>query len=415
MLVSVQTLTVVHHHHRCGSCVARLVLSLLLLFTATGTITTTSAQQVTGTCETGKVKLEVEVKTDMFPEETSLTLVNACDQTNLLTIQQGTLENMSETKQYSWCIEDPSAYTITVTDKLADGFMGDGYVQVKYAGKTVFNSGKFFKSTDRTFGYCAGQPMPSAAPSKSAEPSMVPSVPPTKMPTFPIPDSVKCQAGEQRFVLDLKTDIFAEELSFELKNICNGNTLVKAKPNTLRPTTPYKITQCVSPGDGYTFNISDASGDGLYGDAFYSLKVGDQLLVAATPKIGVATITSFGRCTAAPSAAPSASKSPSLVPTSKAQPTKTIHPSAMPSPHPSAVPSLHPSSEPSLDPSSKPSHEPSDEPSHKPTPHPTPRPTKAPTVTPPTDPNANCPCNGITNTILHNICRRLYPKRCPAK
>jgi len=83
--------------------------------------------------------------------------------------------------------------------------------------------------------------------------------------------------------------------------------------------------------------------------AFYSLQLDDQVLVKATREIGYETISSFGTCAAAPSASPSQSmhsSHSSLVPTFTSPLMQTDRPTMEILTSPTPKPTLHPTKSP---------------------------------------------------------------------
>lgn len=81
-----------------------------------------------------------------------------------------------------------------------------------------------------------------------------------------------CVAGpdEIKFEFFVSTDNYKEN-SIEFQDISNNTTLVSLP--SMEPKTNYTSVMCVPPSGCFMFTISDSSGDGLYGDAFYNIIV----------------------------------------------------------------------------------------------------------------------------------------------
>ncbi|KAL9186751.1 hypothetical protein ACHAXT_010471 [Thalassiosira profunda] len=109
-------------------------------------------------CEAaGKVSLELKLKTDMFPAETSWMLVDSCSNVmvDALPLRSGLSPNTTYTEQY--CV-DESAYEFTIFDLFRDGICcsyGSGSYNITYDGAVVASGdGKFGSTETKTFGSC---------------------------------------------------------------------------------------------------------------------------------------------------------------------------------------------------------------------------------------------------------------------
>jgi len=86
------------------------------------------------------------------------------------------------------------------------------------------------------------------------------------------PDPSDCPNGQVPFELDLKTDNYPGETTWELEN-SSGNQVLSGGPYTDR-LTDHNVNKCLDP-DSYTFTIKDSWGDGIccgYGSGSYSVK-----------------------------------------------------------------------------------------------------------------------------------------------
>ena len=124
------------------------------------------------TCGAGLKKLQVDVLTDDFSEETSWVLVDTC--TNQV---QDSKNSFTDNTQYSnnWCLPE-AQYEFTINDSFGDGIccgFGLGSYSVTWDGSVLVDAGGNFASSETTtFGSCSTPP---------------PTPPPTPSPTTPNP------------------------------------------------------------------------------------------------------------------------------------------------------------------------------------------------------------------------------------
>ena len=109
---------------------------------------------------------------------------------------------------------------------------------------------------------------------------------PTKHPTVspapstPMPTSERCDDEEITFELDLSTDLFAPETSWQLDDTLDGS-IVSYGPeqyNTFMPLTEYYSRLCL-PCGLYEFTMKDAYGDGLPNGG-YTLTINSEIVKA---------------------------------------------------------------------------------------------------------------------------------------
>ena len=118
--------------------------------------------------------------------------------------------------------------------------------------------------------------------------------PPTPPPTTPAP-TIFCEEAK-KFVLQLKTDDFPEETSWDIID-SDGNEVAFGGDYDYNEDTLIEVQECLDTGN-YTFTIYDVWGDGLcciedYADGWYSLEVGGQVVVSKGGKFGEASSVSF--------------------------------------------------------------------------------------------------------------------------
>jgi len=231
--------------------------------------------------------VKVEVNTDNYPQETSWSLVNKCTDQTVFSVSQGQYTSAGETYSEEICVPSNAEYSFTISDSYGDGICcgyGTGSYTVALAGENVASGGEFGGSEETSFGSCNASPTtpsptksptesPTAAPTKSPTdtPTKSPTSAPTKSPTAP-PVSNDCSNGKVLFELDLKTDNYPGETTWELEN-SSGEQVLSGGPYTER-ATDHNINECVDP-DLYTFTIKDSWGDGIccgYGSGSYSVK-----------------------------------------------------------------------------------------------------------------------------------------------
>ena len=114
---------------------------------------------------------------------------------------------------------------------------------------------------------------PVAAPSKSPTkaPTGSPVAAPSKSPT-----NSKCPAGEKMLEVDILTDNYPGETTWNVKSVCDGgSTVLSGGPYSITGSTNFGMA-CVPEGR-YTFEIKDSYGDGIccsYGTGAYTVKYG---------------------------------------------------------------------------------------------------------------------------------------------
>jgi hypothetical protein len=194
----------------------------------------------TGGCPTGQSLVEVDIKLDNYPGETTWSVTNCAGQS----VRSGGPYSYSAANtdvSDSVCVPDGTGYKFKIDDSYGDGVCcgyGNGSFSVKYAGSQVASGGAFGSSFSTDFG--------DACPTG-------------------------CPAGTKKFKLDLVTDYYPSETSWNLKT-CNGQTQLSG--------TRYGIEQCI-PDTSYTFTINDSWGDGIccsYGVGSYTVEYDNAVL-----------------------------------------------------------------------------------------------------------------------------------------
>ena len=114
--------------------------------------------------------LEVDVKTDNYPQETSWQLVDTCTGTTVQSKAAGSYPSQGTQYSDNWCLAE-AQYQFTINDTWGDGICcgyGEGAYSVVWDGATQVSGGSFGSSQTTTFGSCPTPP---------------PTKPPTPFPT----------------------------------------------------------------------------------------------------------------------------------------------------------------------------------------------------------------------------------------
>lgn len=159
----------------------------------------------------------------------------------------------------------------------------------------------------------------------------------------PAPPPFTCPSGQALVTLDLLTDNYPDETTWEIKN-SNSIVLFSGGPYGIRGTRYIEDEMCVIKGQSYEITVFDSYGDGIccsYGEGNYKVTCDNVTVVTSSGEFASNETFTFE--------APGAVGPP--------------EPSAVPSAEPSSSPSLQPSSSPSSEPSLRPSTEPSSNPS----------------------------------------------------
>ncbi len=102
--------------------------------------------------------------------------------------------------------------------------------------------------------------------------------PPTPPPS---PPSTTCMPDENLIHLEIKTDGYSGETSWELKNAFNNETISSVSPGHYgSPYHIYNETWCVKNESCHEFIIYDTYGDGLFSPGYYSISyAGDEVKI----------------------------------------------------------------------------------------------------------------------------------------
>ena len=319
-------------------------------FNAVPTVPTTSAPSVVPSqspsigCNSGESLFTLDLTTDRYGSEITWNFVDDCTGTIL---QSGGPYQNSETIKEDFCFDSSIKFTFTMFDSVGDGICcgyGPGSYSIFVDGTVLATGGEYLFSESTTSGSCP----PGTTPSPSSSPSQAP--------------SLGCNSDETLFVLDLLTDEYGDEISWDIVNTCTGETVASKAADEYNDSFNYSEEVCLSDEQGYVFTIYDSFGDGIccdYGSGEYSV-IFDGNVLATGGEYTTSESTELSLC---PSEGPS--QMPSKLPSMSPSEGPSMSPSQIPSQSPSLskIPSMSPSQSPSQFPSQGPSQIPSQGPS----------------------------------------------------
>jgi len=266
-------------------------------------------------CELGHFKFNLELKTDHSPQQTSWEIRDATG-TILFSIQYDLFYDANDVFNYDYCLP-VGCYTFVISDDNRDGICCanhpyyddgdfddddylesiDGYYKGSiYGRKVTFSGGEFGRQATESFcgeNVCPfATRIPSLSPSVSSLPSSAPTLLPSQNPTISsLPSShptllpsqnptthpttsqnptsssaptfydCSCEPGQFKFGIQLKTDEYPEETSWEVQN-GSGDVLFTNEILYNESFKVYNHDYCLDVGC-YDFMIYDDYGDGI--------------------------------------------------------------------------------------------------------------------------------------------------------
>jgi len=140
---------------------------------------------------------------------------------------------------------------------------------------------------------------------------------PTNAPTPAPPTPAPTPCISKTVIVEVTTDNYPQETSWELTNLCSGDVQAESDPFP-SPGETYTSEECI-PSAEYTFKITDSYGDGLccsYGQGSYTVTY-DDVIEKEGAQFGSSESTTFGSCPSSPtSSAPVEPTSAPVEPTS---------------------------------------------------------------------------------------------------
>jgi len=306
-------------------------------------------------CPRGEMMLTLTLRTDNAPSQKSWEVRNS-DGFLIGSGDEYTSSNTEYVETVALCVIE--TYIFTMMDSASNSSGGDGGFKLELDSTVL-----------REFGEMTGS-------SESTE------------------IEVGCLPDQEMVTLDLLTDNYPGETTWELKNTNSdaGTSMYTGGPYSDSGKLHSEI-MCANKGESYDFTLYDSYGDGIccsYGTGSYTVKRGEETVKESNGQFLSSETTSFtvpGAETSeepsmAPSTQPSAVPSgmPSLFPS--VQPSTSLEPSGDPSSEPSAITSDTPSRLPSFEPSAIPRITPSSLPSLPPSLNPSDLPSRLPSLQP---------------------------------
>jgi len=259
-------------------------------------------------CGVGEFKLELELKTNFYPEETSWKVKDENGEILVSESGYGGQKDWLKIFNYEYCLP-VGCHDFVIDDSRGDGICCwsgsydddfDGYYKASlYGRKEVFNGGDFENQAIENFcgedvcpfatHYPSTSPSASSPPSisSSSTPSRTPSISPSLVPsTSPSVSSIptsssapttfpdcSCGVGEFKFELELRTDEWPTDTSWKIED-GNGEILHSESEYHWRDEK-FKIFNyeyCLPVGC-HDFVIDDSNNDGICcgwtGDGYY--------------------------------------------------------------------------------------------------------------------------------------------------
>ena len=245
--------------------------------------------------------------------------------------------------------------------------------------------------TARPFPAPTHVPVPAPTPLPSSKPILPPTPVPSAVPT------IGCGPCSQSLVLDLKTDNYGEEVTWDLVStgragncamdvVASGGPYPNLEPSGYRETATIATTICAH--ESYRFTLRDSFGDGM-------LEWGGKYALILSGGVVARGDGNYTWNTTADFVAP-------IAPT----PAPTLAPTAEPTPRPSGRPTPEPTPRPSGPPTPEPTALPTTRPLPAPTGLPTPEPTARPIASPTPEPSTSC--GACDQTLVLNLLTDSY-------
>jgi len=194
----------------------------------------------------GGTTIKVDIKTDIYPRETSWTLTDMSSGDQIAA--GGGYTSMEKLYSTTKVVPEVSCFQFEILDSYGDGVccgQGDGYYQVYIDNSLKIEGGQFGKEETKTFGECGGE-------------------------------------GGTIIKVDIKTDIYPYETSWTLTDMSSGNQIAAGGGYT-EAEKLYSTTKVVPVVSCFQFEILDSYGDGIcceQGDGYYEVHVDNSLKIS---------------------------------------------------------------------------------------------------------------------------------------
>mmetsp|Transcript_8066 Transcript_8066/g.19521 ORF Transcript_8066/g.19521 Transcript_8066/m.19521 type:complete len:202 (+) Transcript_8066:1590-2195(+) len=162
----------------------------------------------------------------------------------------------------------------------------------------------------------------------------------------PTTPTVQCQGDQYEMLLELQTDFFGYETSWELRDSIGAVVADGGKVAYLRSHETYSFKYCL-PKEEYTLEIEDSYQDGMccqHSNGSYTVKLDGQL-VAAGGSFQSSVTVNFGT-TPPPTDGPTSGPTP--VPTTRPTSGPTSGPTSWPTSGPTSIPTSGPTRRPTF-------------------------------------------------------------------
>jgi hypothetical protein len=206
-------------------------------------------------CGVNQSLFRVQVSTDRYPGDTSWELVDVSS--NTVVMEYGNFNLQESIYVEEKCLESNLCYQFTIKDSVGDGLSPPGSYKVKYDNQLIKEGGGDFGEEEESelFGdACAS--FPSSSPYVT----------------------LQCGDNESLFRVEVTTDYYPTETSWELVDVSNNNTVVMSYDNFDLQESIYVEEKCLESNLCYQFTIKDYYYDGLEPPGSYNVKYDSQLI-----------------------------------------------------------------------------------------------------------------------------------------
>lgn len=252
-------------------------------------------------CDDDQISFGLELRTDGWGKETSWSLENGNGEFVLSTTEQS-YGNHQTITEGPFCIPE-SCHIFTIKDGFGDGIAGGGFTY--YIDGVPHHGPEFKENASFDIGDCGGEyanlltsqkfGLPSQTPSHlpSQSPSSAPTQEPSHSGSLSPTVGMICAPDEISFELDIHTDQWGEETSWDLTD--TSNKIIRSVPEDTygMKWSYHEGPICVQKDDCYTLTMKDRFGDGIANGSFTYTIDG---VVYYGPKFNRETMLRFGSC-----------------------------------------------------------------------------------------------------------------------
>jgi len=213
-------------------------------------------------CKDGQKRVHVAVTTDAYPWETSWNITNTFRKNKL---SSDVMDEMYVRYTKSKCLWSKQCYIFTISDLYGDGLTDDSGYSVIWDGMELNQNAPDWEFEQNLYiGECDDSytlwPTPEGTASSS---SMMPSYAATTYAPTVTPEV--CGEDEGRIVVQVQTDNYPNETSWEISKLNGGTALITSEQYD-KISYRYRSSACLPKADCYKFVITDTYGDGIIND-----------------------------------------------------------------------------------------------------------------------------------------------------